>query len=434
MVLSPIAFSHYHRFQGCHPVLKYFKKNLEWLNSRKKSHSKGEYESTIRGREAEIKVLEALQNLGDGEWNLFHRKRIPRPESHRGKGEIDIIAVGVNAVLAIEVKNWSGLVSLQGDEFYFQNIRKTKRRNRKRPAVSRGKVAEKISTKVKDFESVYRGQYKSAVDFDIFPIIVFSGKDNTLSEEISRRDDCWSIDDLEQMHEKLISTIKPISREKRAKIIYLISEFGTWDEVKYSGGMLLEGDISDVSGVSDLEGNQLTRDAGLKVNIESPRGNLTTILLGPKINAKITDNSGNKSDILLNPSCKLNVSLPSGKRTQIPIEQISYFAYGHEGIEPWRKERNTRSEQIEAGKIERSKEKNFFEEGKGVTGTTRQWSEHGLWVNLDIKGVDGLLPNNQFPNLEISKLMFTPGKEIPVIMNNISKKGIIYLRYDEDQE
>ena len=406
-------------------MLNFFKKNREWLNSRKTGHLKSDYESTIRGREAEIKVLRALQNLGDGEWNLFHRKRIPRPDSHRGKGEIDIIAVGVKAVLAVEVKNWSGAVTLQGDEFYFSSGRK---RRRKSP---RGEVAKKISMKVKDLESVYRGHYQSTVDFDIFPIVVFSGKGNTLSEEISRRDDCWSIDDLEQMYEKLISTIKPMSREKRAKIIYLISEFGTWDEVKYSGGKLLEGDISDDSGVSVLEGNPINRDAGLKVEIESLRGNLSTTLFGPKINAIITDNAGNSRTAILDPFCKLNVSL-QGKWAHVPIQQVRYFAYGHEGIEPWRKERNIRSEQIETGSIERYKEKNFFEEGKKITGTTCQWSEHGLWVNLDINGVDGLLPNNQYPNLEISKQMFTPGKEIPVIMNNISKIGIIYLRYDDE--
>ena len=53
---------------------------------------------------------------------------------------------------------------------------------------------------------------------------------------------------------------------------------------------------------------------------------------------------------------------------------------------------------------------------------------------MDISGVDGLLPNNQFPNLEISKQIFVQEKEVPVIMNKISKKGVIYLRYDDDTD
>ena len=145
-------------------MLNFFKKNREWLNSRKMGHSKSERRHIIRGREAEITVLQALQNLGDGEWNLFHRKRIPRPDSHRGKGEIDIIAVGVEAVLAVEVKNWNGSVTIEDHEFFFSSGRRKS---------SRGEVAKKISTKVKDLESVYRGQYGSSVNFDIFPIIVY---------------------------------------------------------------------------------------------------------------------------------------------------------------------------------------------------------------------------------------------------------------------
>ena len=94
-------------------------------------------------------------------------------------------------------------------------------------------------------------------------------------------------------------------------------------------------------------------------------------------------------------------------------------------------ERNTRREGIEAGKVDRSKEREIFEKGKRLSGTALNWTEHGLWVSLDIGGVDGILPNDQFQLLEISKQIFVKGKEIPVIMNNISSSGIIYLRYDD---
>ena len=116
------------------------------------------------------------------------------------------------------------------------------------------------------------------------------------------------------------------------------------------------------------------------------------------------------------------------------MQQLRYLAYGHEGIESWRHERNLRSAELENGMVTRSKDRAFFEEGKGQGGTARNWTEHGLWVNLDISGIDGFLPNNQFPHLEISKRLFVQGKEIPVIMNNISDKGIIYLRYDDDPD
>ncbi len=406
-------------------MLNFIKRNREWLASKGDGELQREYPIHIKAREAELVVLEAVRNLGGENWDVFHRKRVPRPDSHRSKGEIDIIAVGERVILAVEVKNWNGEVTLEGDEFYFRSVR-----NRNDPT-SRKEVAKKIAMKVSSLEAVFRGFYKSSVDFDVFPVVVFSNKRSRLSEDVSRRDDCWLIDDLAEMYEKLVGDKQPMSPSSRDKIVELITEFGSWDEAEYVGGKLLEGDIADSSGILFLEGDPLQRDGGTRIEIESTRRKLSTILLGPSLKATITDNSGISRTTRLDPFCKLNVVLPSGKRMGIPVQQLRYLAYGHEGIESWRHERNVRSEEFETGSLTRSKDRAFFEAGKRLSGTASNWTEHGLWVNLDISGVDGFLPNNQFPLLDLSKKIFVQGKEIPVIMNNISKKGIIYLSYYE---
>jgi len=410
-------------------VLRFINRNREWLASKLDGELQREYPSNTKAREAELAVLEAVRNLGGEDWEVFHRKRVPRPDSHRSKGEIDVIAVGESAVLAIEVKNWKGTISIEDNLFFAYQ-------GKQRPSQlrDRGKVANIISEKVSSLEWVFRAVNESRVDFAIFPLVVFTNDDCKLTEELSRRSDCWHLNELERMYQERVKDEQPMSPSSRGKMVELISNLGSWDEAGYAGGKLLEADIADLSGILFLDGDPLEREVGMRIEIESTRGKLSTILMGPSIKATITDNSRTSRTTRLDPFCKLNLVLPTGRRRGIPVQQLRYLAYGHEGIEPWRHERNIRSEELETGSVTRSKDRAFFEEGKRLSGTARNWAEHGLWVNLDISGVDGLLPNNQFPNLEISKQIFVQEKEIPVIMNNISEKGIIYLRYDDDPD
>ena len=410
-------------------MLRFINRNRGWLASKLDGELQREHPSNIKSREAELAMLEAARNLGGENWDVFHRKRVPRPDSHRSKGEIDVIAVGERAVLAIEVKNWKGTISIEDNLFFaYQG------RQRPSPFQDRGKVANIISEKVSSLEWVFRAVNESRVDFAIFPLVVFTNDDCKLTEELSRRSDCWHLNELERMYQERVKDEQPMSPSSRDKMVELISNLGSWDEAGYAGGKLLEADIADLSGILFLDGDPLEREVGMRIEIESTRGKLSTILMGPSIKATITDSSGTSKTTRLDPFCKLNLVLPTGRRRGIPVQQLRYLAYGHEGIEPWRHERNIRSEELETGSVTRSKDRAFFEEGKRLSGTARNWAEHGLWVNLDISGVDGLLPNNQFPHLEISKQIFVQEKEIPVIMNNISEKGIIYLRYDDDPD
>ena len=405
-----------------------FRSNLDWLAVKREGEEMSETPSDTRGKQGELGVIEAVRNLGGEDWDVFHRRRVPRLDSHRGKGEIDVIAVGERAVLAVEAKTWRGEVSIEGDDFLVKSARQ---RRSRRPRRTRGKVAKTNAEKVRSLEWAFRAAYKSAIDFPVFSVVIFSDRRCRLSDEVSRRDDCWHIDELDEMYEKLVTGEQQMNQDARAEIIRMISQLGTWDDIRYTGGRTLEGDIADESGVVSLNGVEIVREGGISVEIEPSRGRIATILLGPSIKARVGDGAGTTSTIRLDPFCKLNVVLPPLRKRAIPIQQVQGFSYGHEGIEHWRLERNTRREEIEVGKVDRSKEKEIFEKDKRVSGTALNWTDGGLWVSLDLGGVDGILPNDQFQLLEISKQIFVKGTEIPVIMNNISSSGIIYLRYDD---
>ncbi|MEC8874131.1 MAG: nuclease-related domain-containing protein, partial [Candidatus Thermoplasmatota archaeon] len=194
-------------------MLSFIKRNREWLSSRVDGELQREHPSNTKAREAELAVLEAARNLGGENWDVFHRKRVPRPDSHRSKGEIDVIAVGERAVLAIEVKNWKGTVSIEDNLFFAYQ-------GRQRPSQynDRGRVTKLISEKVSSLEWVFRAAHESRVDFAIFPLVVFTNDDCRLTEELSRRSDCWHLNELERMYQERVKDEQPMSPSSRDKM------------------------------------------------------------------------------------------------------------------------------------------------------------------------------------------------------------------------
>ena len=83
------------------------------------------------------------------------------------------------------------------------------------------------------------------------------------------------------MYQERVKDEQPMSPSSKDKMVELISNLGSWDEAGYAGGKLLEADIADHSGILFLDGDSLEREVGIRIEIESTRGKLSTILLGP---------------------------------------------------------------------------------------------------------------------------------------------------------
>ena len=124
-------------------MLSILRRNAEWISSHRESLGKKPRLREEFSERAEIKVLDALRVLGGEEWDVYHRVRVPMLDTIRGKGEIDLIAVGSKCVLAVEVKNWVGSVEEADGEFLQRGE-------------SRGRVLETHNDKVKSLERMYR--------------------------------------------------------------------------------------------------------------------------------------------------------------------------------------------------------------------------------------------------------------------------------------
>ena len=120
-------------------MISRIRKNIQWSSSFLSSMGRKPSPREQLSEKAENRVAQEIRRLGGEDWDVYLRVRVPILDTPRGKGEIDVVAVGSRAVLAVEVKNWVGLVDVKDGEFF-------------QKGKSRGRVLDAHSRKVESLE------------------------------------------------------------------------------------------------------------------------------------------------------------------------------------------------------------------------------------------------------------------------------------------
>ena len=398
-------------------MISFFIRNREWLRSLEDGLGIKPSVREVYSREAELRVARSLRRLGGEHWDVYHRVRVPNPDSIRGKGEIDVIAVGKRAVLAVEVKNWVGKVEIRDDVFLQRGS-------------TRGRVIEGMGRKVNDLERLYRSATNRTVP-PIFNLVVFPNPKTRLSDEVSRRQDCWPLSDLTVLHDRILSKESEMASQERDAFSNMFEEFGTWDTCVYSGGLEIEGDVADGFSICTEGDSEIDRESKSQISFHSTRGRLATFLLGPRMEAIIEGAGGHSHRCRIDPFSRFEF-IPAGKRPlSIEASKISRISFGHRGFEGWRRMRNGNPQKnLEIGSSGGDEEDKDYKSGDVVTGSVHGWIEPGMLVELDRVGTTGLLHNWRFSSqqqLEISKLYYTHGREIEVRVVKTFPNGNINL-------
>ena len=361
---------------------------------------------------AEIRVMDSLKALGGEEWDVYPRVRVPMLDTFRGKGEIDLIAVGTRCVIAVEVKNWVGLIEEEDGEFFQKRV-------------SRGKVLARHSEKVESLERIYRSETNSNVP-PIFSLVVFPNPRTVFSEGVSRMFSCRSLEGLNSFYQATVSKLKEMPNETRSEFSRMFEDFGTWDTIEFHGGLSLSGDVADGFSVCCDSSSSVDRQSISGITFSIKRGEWPSRILGPRVEAKIQFRDGNTTFCQVDPFQSLDfIAAGKGKLPMVP-SRIRKITFGHMGLEGWRKERNRISET----KVNRRTRK--YSEGDMVIGTVQGWVESGVLVELDKSGRLGLLRNRAFSTMseiQISRAFYSKGREIEVEVSETDKTGGILLDF-----
>lgn len=379
-------------------MMSILRRNMEWQSEHRELLRKKPNPREELSEKAEIRASDSIRRLGGEYWEIYHRVRVPMLDTIRGKGEIDIIAVGRRCVLAVEVKNWIGLIEEKDGEFF-------------QKGVPRGRVLERHSEKVSSLERMYRSETNSNVP-PIFSVVLFPNPRTRLSEGVSRMFSCLMLEDLDSFYQTTIAPHDEISTQTRSDLSRMFEDFGTWDTIEYHGGLILPGDVADGFSICPHGEQQEDRRSISEVSFRSTRGPLSTIIFGPRVEARVKFRDGRSTVWEADPFRKLEFFPAGSPKVSLYPSRIKEVSFGHVGLEGWRKERNRgASERTSDSRISR------YSLGDVVVGTVDSWSESGIVVELDKSGCIGLLHNRSFSTfseMEISRSFYSKGKEIEV--------------------
>ena len=392
--------------------------NYRWLKTAREGLLEHPDHARVNSERAEVRVADAVSRLAPGGWTIHRMVRIPNPDTHRGKGEVDVLAVCRRAVLVIEVKSYSGSVELVGDELV-QN------------GEDRGEAIKRNEAKAKDLARLFRSKTGRSAP-EIIPLLVFANrKGANISEGLLGRSDCYTERGLSGL-EARVSSLDEMGADDEEAVNEMAAEFGTWDSITYLGGLELSGDLVESSlpvGMTraDLGSAELTQDMRL----------LRTVLLGPRMSFSGDSRSGDSTEGDLDPGCGVEIILPGGGRSRrvVPVSQLSGVSFGHTGMPDWRVARARRRRGRSGGiRLSDVKEWVDFKQGGRFTGTVLSWVPGGLLVELDASGIKGMIRDRDFgtqTSLEMAKVLLRPKSEIDVQVVSNSGQNRIFLKQDD---
>lgn len=387
-------------------------KRMELVNKSKEKfrHS----ETDLAGDMGEKKVLDVVEktfgNTG-GKSFIFPSIRVPRGNS--GKYEVDILVASEQGILAIEVKNWGGEITLD-DRGMIKQISAEKTYYHYHPVQSLNLKMEALNSYFKKNNILIPKKYQ-------YSYVVLANENVKLSQELK---DCKSIIFLSELNsfitrvfkhkdrtviKKIMESLKLRTPQKRPvqhldKVKRGLDCLPTWDEISLFGGRKIRGDIHH-SSIELLDGNSVGRLITDKLNFKIPRTRFSCLLFLPKISWKTSTGERKKQAFKLGQKIKIRLAgrAEDEEVDLIHIEDISFGWENHsyyDGPKP---------------------DLSAYKKGKVFNGFVSNIVEYGIFVKLD-KHRNGLVHISKLKEKNTSLQDFEIGANAKVLIIDVEVK------------
>ncbi|MED6337415.1 MAG: nuclease-related domain-containing protein, partial [Candidatus Thermoplasmatota archaeon] len=388
-------------------------KNYRLLKSQKQHSAKALSKQDRLKRSGTKKELELYRKLSKlkSVHSVYHSVRLSKIEGGRGRKEVDLIVICSGKICLIEVKNYSGLISmnengdlLQNEElrgWNFNELDESKRRLTN--------ILRQVGIDLKDVEvNTNLALLGSGTTDDSVTV----GRRYTSSSVFSK------ISDIKKFVSAKTPNVVELSEEKLEAISKALEMCGTWDKIVLTNGRELEGDIFHTGEVGEW------RRKYSKLSFINQRGWLSTLFFGPKYFAESYDNDGRITLIPIPLQTMLQLQLPGKEREKIECEiyQLDSCNFGYQQIPDW--QNITLYQDIsedESSPFNESEEQ--YEVGQIIkNATVDNHHKDGIFFRLDSMN-SGMSFKNQFNNFEWEnrKMFFTVGKQLDVIITRVKE-------------
>lgn len=268
------------------------------------------------GQLGELQVLAVAEKLAKRRsFPIFFSIRVPKVQE-KGKFELDLLLVGPQGLLALEVKSWGGALKAGKRGEWVQVSGNGSTLTHKDPAALLDKKIEAIQSYLKlNGVAVPRQRMTGALVW-VFPIDI----DPALRQQINS----VSIDDLEPYMERVLFEGKPSALDM-TPIESALERLPTWDQLYLRGGQVVRGDI--VSAIVATEKEKISRADTDAMVFHYPGFLLSWLFFSPKV--WWTDHAGKKRSAKIIPEQSFVVRL-SGQAQELRyhLAEIHKVSFG----------------------------------------------------------------------------------------------------------
>ncbi|CAB3706585.1 Nuclease-related domain [Achromobacter spanius] len=260
-------------------------------------------DTSLRGHEAEHEVCNILapRLIGTG-WELTNGVRVPDPTARRRR-ELDFVLTSPTEAIVVELKNWTGDVTLDESGGVIQV-------NRKGELVNHGRLFEDLAERAEILRLHHLSKARAPVRMRHLVVFYDPYGNLRLNDEIVARADVLRFDELRNvmpngpepfllrlLHALMrffgfkVETEKhPLPSVDIVAFRQSLAELGGWDVIRLHGGLTLCGDILSISGKrpDQLEDSSFDRATLDSVEFDVDRSIVRSIFQTPSPFASAT--------------------------------------------------------------------------------------------------------------------------------------------------
>lgn len=356
------------------------------------------------GTRKELDLYRSLSKV-DTVYAVYHSTRLSKIEGGLSRREVDLIVVCSDKICLIEVKNYSGTISmnengdlLQNDElrgWNFTTLDDSKKRLTN--------ILRQIGVDLKDVEIHTNLALLGSGKIDDS---VTAGKRYTTSSVFTK------INDIKKFVSTKRTDVACLQPEKLDAICKALEMCGTWDKILLTNGGSVEGDIIYCDEIKEW------RTKYSKLRFFNERGWFSTLIFGPKFFAESLDNEGGKSLIQVPNETMIQIQLPGTEKKKIEyqIYEIDSCIFGYQQIPDWKNISLYLDISEDESKFIQEDGDIVYEVGQIINNATVDFHhKDGIFFRLDSSNT-GMCFSNKITKFEwnMRDMFFTVGKQFDV--------------------
>lgn len=295
--------------------------NYRWLSSLETQNLPPVDYAKQAATKAELAVAKKLRKL-KGVLEVHHAVRLTRIEGGKSRREVDIIAVMVDRILLIEVKNFKGSITMNKQGVLHQN------------GTSRHWTFAKLddaSKRLKDTMGL-TGIQLGATEVQSVLLFMGSGQVDESVNTGKRLLDAHvakNMNELKGILERPLGEEATMPKELLKAVRTFFGHCGTWDAVMANNGAEVDGDIRSTLPIDQW------RTQYQKLLFKNLRGWWSTLFFGPKFVAETKGWGGQKATLEVSPEETVAFVKQGAKDDSFRVDHLRTLSFGYRSLPDW---------------------------------------------------------------------------------------------------